>query len=111
MKKTMALLLTVVFVLGIPSVGFAADFPTRSIRSIVPFSPGGGTDIMARFLAKSLEKELGAKIFVEAIPGGGTKLATVELMKAKPDGYTIINPSELSWVGGYYAKVLIPMRA
>ena len=61
--------------------------------------------MMARFLAKSLEKELGAKIFVEAIPGGGTKLATVELMKAKPDGYTIINPSELSWVGGYYAKV------
>ena len=61
--------------------------------------------MMARFLAKSLEKQLRGKIFVEAIPGGGTKLATVELMKAKPDGYTIINPSELSWVGGYYAKV------
>jgi putative tricarboxylic transport membrane protein len=105
MKKTMTFLITVVFVSGILSAGFAANFPTRSIRSIVPFSPGGGTDMMARFLAKSLEKQLGAKIFVEAIPGGGTKLATVELMKAKPNGYTIINPSELSWVGGYYAKV------
>ena len=105
MKRMMTLLFSLLFVLGTLSMGFAADFPTRPIRSIVPFSPGGGTSVMARFLGKALEKQFGQKILVECIPGGGTKIATVELLKAKPDGYTIINPSELSWVGGYYAKV------
>ena len=105
MKKMLAFLFNLVFVIGILSSGFGADFPARPIRSIVPFSPGGGTDVMARFLAKALEKEWGQRILVESIPGGGTKLATIEILKAKPDGYTIINPSELSWVGGYYAKI------
>jgi tripartite-type tricarboxylate transporter receptor subunit TctC len=108
MKRTKAvtLFLSVLLVLGFTSVGSAADFPTKSIRYIVPFAPGGNTDIMARLIAKPLEKEMGTKVFVENIPGGSTKVGTMECMKAKPDGYTIMQATEMSWIGLYYSKAI-----
>ena len=104
--KTVTLFLSVLLVLGLTSLGFGADFPTKTIRYIVPFPPGGNTDIMARLIAKPLEKELGSKIYVENIPGGGTKVGTMECMKAKPDGYTIMQATEIAWIGIYYSKSL-----
>ena len=72
------ILLNLISVLGILSVGFAADFPMKPIRDIVPFAAGGGMEIMARLLAKPLEKELGTRILIECIPGGLTKMGTME---------------------------------
>ena len=97
-------LVTIILIFGLTSGAFSQRFPTRPIRYIVPFAAGGNTDIMARLIAKPLEKELGAKIFVENIPGGSTKVGTVECQKAKPDGYTIMQVTEMAWLGVYYSK-------
>ncbi len=82
--------------------GFAADFPERPIRMIIPFSAGGGTDVLARAFQPPFEAALGAKVVIENIPAGTTKVATMELMKAKPDGYTIILMPG-AWVAYYYS--------
>ena len=105
MRKKLSFFLGMLLFLEIVSVGFAVEFPTKPIRDIVPFSPGGTMDLMARLLAKPLEKEFGTRILVEYIPGGLTKLGTMECSKAKPDGYTIMQATELAWVSSYYAKL------
>jgi len=69
---------------------FAADtFPKRPIRLIVPFSPGGGTDITARILSKPLGEALGTTIVVDNRPGAGTIIGTGIAIKAEADGYTL----------------------
>ena len=102
--KLTVLFLGLVLVLGFACAGLAADFPTKPIRYIVPFPAGGGTDLYARLIAKPLERDLGIKVYVENIPGGSTKVGTMECMKAKPDGYTIMQATELAWLGVYYSK-------
>lgn len=102
--KVTVLISSLFLVLGFACMGLAADFPTKPIRYIVPFPAGGGTDLYARLIAKPLEKELGTKVYVENIPGGSTKVGTMECMKAKPDGYTIMQATEMAWLGLYYSK-------
>jgi tripartite-type tricarboxylate transporter receptor subunit TctC len=106
MRRTVVLitLLFLCLILGQASLSFGQKFPTKPIRYIVPFAAGGGTDIVARLIAKPMEKELGQKIFVENIPGGSTKVGTMACMEAKPDGYTIMQATELGWLGAYYSK-------
>ncbi|TYB83602.1 tripartite tricarboxylate transporter substrate binding protein [Oceaniovalibus sp. ACAM 378] len=65
-----------------------ADFPTQELRIIVPFSPGGSTDIMARLIVPML-KEQGVTAVVENLPGGGSAVGMGQVATAKPDGYTI----------------------
>ena len=83
--------------------GMAADFPQKPIRVIIPFSAGGGVDVLCRAFQPFLEKVLGQRILVENIPAGTTKVATLELMKAKPDGYTLIFNNMMAWVNYYYS--------
>ena len=85
------------------AIGTAADFPQRPIRMIVPWSAGGGSDVLCRAFQPALEKALGQKIIVENIPAGSTKVGTMEMMKAKPDGYTLLFSNE-AWISRYYAK-------
>jgi putative tricarboxylic transport membrane protein len=67
-----------------------AEWPNdRPIRLIVGFAPGGGTDLMARAVASSLQEELGAQVFVENRPGAAGEIAYIALSQAKPDGYTL----------------------
>jgi tripartite-type tricarboxylate transporter receptor subunit TctC len=67
----------------------AADtWPNKPIHWIVPYPPGGGTDLMARVLAAHLEKALGQPVVVENRPGGSTITGTAALANAQPDGYT-----------------------
>jgi tripartite-type tricarboxylate transporter receptor subunit TctC len=81
-------------------------YPTRAVRMIVPFSPGGSVDILGRIVAQKLADSLGAQFYVENIPTGATNVANAMTAKASPDGYTIlfvtssfvINPS-------YYRKI------
>jgi len=102
--KTAVILVILSLVFGFTTPGFSDEFPRRPIRMIIPFSAGGPLDLLARSFQRPLEKELGTKVLIECMPGGSTKIGTMEVMKAKPDGYTLIFMSAQSWVNLYYAK-------
>lgn len=80
------------------------NYPNAPIRVIVPWSPGGGTDVIIRAFQPYLEKELGQRLVIENISAGATKVGTMELIGAKPDGYTILFSNE-AWITRYYSKV------
>lgn len=65
------------------------SYPTKPVRLIVPFPPGGGVDILSRILAQHLSTEMGQPVIVENRAGGNTIIAAQHVMKAKPDGYTL----------------------
>jgi tripartite-type tricarboxylate transporter receptor subunit TctC len=70
--------------------GFGAAYPQRQMRLIVPLPPGGGIDIVARFIGEELEKGLGQGIVIENKPGAAGTLGTNLVAKAAPDGYTML---------------------
>ncbi|OWW21141.1 tripartite tricarboxylate transporter substrate binding protein [Noviherbaspirillum denitrificans] len=67
-----------------------AAYPEKLVRIIVPFAPGGGTDIIARSLADGMARELGQPVIVENKPGGGTIIGSDAVAKSPPDGYTLL---------------------
>jgi len=67
-----------------------AAYPDHPIKLIVPFAAGGPTDIVGRIMAHGMEKELGQSIIVENKPGGGSNIGTELVVRAKPDGYTLL---------------------
>jgi len=85
-------LLTSAFCLGVmaPAITFAQGFPSKPIRLIVPFPPGGGTDISARLLAKALADGPGWQLVVENRPGATGRIGTELAARAAPDGYTLL---------------------
>lgn len=68
----------------------ASGYPERSVKVIVPFAPGGPTDVMARLLAQKLTERLGKQFFVENQAGAGGNIGMANAAKAAPDGYTIL---------------------
>jgi tripartite-type tricarboxylate transporter receptor subunit TctC len=79
------------------SIGGAAalDYPTRPVRWIVGFAPGGSNDIIARLIGQRLSERLGQQFLIENKPGAGGNIATEQVINAKPDGYTVllVNPA------------------
>ncbi len=80
---------------AVPAVAAEDAFPTRTIRWIVPYPPGGTTDILARILAQRLSERTGQQVLIDNRAGGGNNIGTEMALKAPPDGYTLllVNPA------------------
>src|SRR5713226_6978064 len=83
----------------LPLIGFyvehawsqsAQDYPSRQVNFVVPFAPGGGTDILGRMFGQKLSDRFGKPFVIENRPGAGTVTAAVQVAKSAPDGYTIM---------------------
>jgi tripartite-type tricarboxylate transporter receptor subunit TctC len=75
---------------AVPRHAGAQTYPARPVRMIVPFAPGGTTDLFARLAAQKLSEGLGKQFYVENIPGASGNVATGQVARAAPDGYTVL---------------------
>ena len=87
MKRIRIALLAVV---AVPLVALGQAFPSKPMRLLVPYAPGGAVDNFARPIAQKLGEQLGQPVIVENRPGGNTTIAADLVAKAPPDGYTIV---------------------
>lgn len=95
MKKTAQLIAMIISLTLVAWSGaFSADYPSKDVMHIIPWSAGGGTDSAMRSFAHHAEKQLGVKIFNKNITGAQSGVGVFKLMKSRPDGYTI---GTLTW--------------
>jgi tripartite-type tricarboxylate transporter receptor subunit TctC len=83
-------LMLVLAAVALPSGRALAVYPDRIIKIIVPFAPGGGTDVVARTLAQEMAKDLGVSVIIENKPGAGTIIGTQAVATSDADGYTLL---------------------
>ena len=96
-SRRTAICLIAIGISAIASLGGASalDYPTRSVRWVVGYPPGGATDILARLIGQRLSERLGQQFVIENKPGAGNNIATESVINAEPDGYTVlfVNPA------------------
>jgi tripartite-type tricarboxylate transporter receptor subunit TctC len=80
---------TAAFVLALGGASAAQDYPSRPITLVVPYAAGGGNDVMARIVAEKMSTSLGQQIVIENKGGAGGSIATRQIARAAPDGYTL----------------------
>jgi tripartite-type tricarboxylate transporter receptor subunit TctC len=73
-----------------PDIGWTQSYPARPVRMIVPFAPGGPTDVFARLIAQKMSEQTGKQFYVENVGGAGGNVGTARAAQAAPDGYTIL---------------------
>jgi len=76
--------------MGLGGAAQAQGYPNRPVKIMVPFTPGGGTDILTRIVAAKMSESMGQQVVVENRPGGNTVVATEALVRSAPDGYTLL---------------------
>jgi tripartite-type tricarboxylate transporter receptor subunit TctC len=94
-----------------------AAFPDKAVKIVVPFSPGGGTDLIARSIGSGMAKALGQSVIIENKPGAGTIIGTDMVAKSPPDGYTLVistfahavNPSLVTKLPYAWDKAFTPV--
>jgi tripartite-type tricarboxylate transporter receptor subunit TctC len=89
-RSVLALLPSAAAALLIPRGAGAASYPDKPIRFVVPFTPGGGADALARISAQFVSSRLGQQMFVDNRPGAGGNISAELVAKANPDGYTLL---------------------
>jgi len=90
MRHAVALTIGVALFAGATAVAETQTYPDHSVTFLVPYAPGGGTDVYARMLADELQAKLKQPFVVENKPGAATQIAAAALAKSAPDGYTIL---------------------
>ena len=95
--------LAISLALCLPIAATAQAYPQKPIRMIVPFPAGGAGDLAARAIQKPLGDALGGTVVVVNVPGGSTKIAVAELLRAAPDGYTLMMIGNAAMMSYYYS--------
>jgi tripartite-type tricarboxylate transporter receptor subunit TctC len=85
-----ALLTAIITAATTPGAHAQTKFPSKPIRLLVPFAPGGGVDVVVRLVGQKISENTGQPVLVESKPGAGGAIATGELMRAELDGYTLL---------------------
>ena len=105
MRRWLSTLLAVAGLFAAP-MALAAEFPSQPIRIVVPFGPGGGTDLVARTLADKLAPVFGVPVLVDNKPGGNSVIATRQVAGAPPDGHTLLLTTDIHTINAAYASGL-----
>jgi tripartite-type tricarboxylate transporter receptor subunit TctC len=111
LRETMRALLSLVFCVLLAASASAQSFPSRPLRMLVPAPPAGITDLSARLVAEGLRLRFNQPVIVENKPGGNGVIAVRELLKAEPDGYTLLVGAMGMVVLGYAMEVNPPFDA
>src|SRR5262245_51607377 len=90
-RKFLALAASAAGLPAVSRIARAQTYPSRPVRVMVGFPPGGGSDILARLWAQWLTERLGRPFVIEHRPGAGTNIATEAVVRAPPDGYTLLH--------------------
>ena len=93
-------------VLALFWIASACAFPTKPLRFLVPFPPGGGTDVAARALGEHLARELGEPVVVDNRPGGNSVIATETLARSDPDGHTLLLTTDFHSINAAFGIAL-----
>ena len=110
--------LALVLGLALAGAAHAQTFPARPVKLVVPFGPGGSSDVVARIVADGATEALGQTVVIENVPGAGGNIGTARVAKAAPDGYTLvectigtcaINPSIYASTGYDLQKDFVPV--
>src|SRR5712691_5777052 len=101
MKRLLSIALRMGLVVLSVAGARAGDWPSQPIKLIAPFSPGGSADTLGRIVAQALTESLGQQVYVENRPGAGGVIASAQVARAEPDGYTLV-------VSGIASHVIAP---
>jgi len=89
-----------------PRIAWTQSYPTRPVRVVVPFAPGGPTDIFARLVVQKLSDQLGKQFYIDNVAGASGSIGTAQVAKAPPDGHTILfNVSSFAINPVFFGKV------
>ena len=106
-QKVMLLAATFAALISIAAVlpAGAQDYPSRVVKIIVPFPPGGNPDLAARLVAQRMSVDFGQSVIVENKPGANGSIGASDVAKARPDGYTCWSP-----ISGFSASIPASMK-
>ncbi len=99
LRRTLAVASLSLLGLCVSGISHAQSWPSKPIRIVVGFAPGGTTDAMARLVAQGLSESLGQSVVIDNKPGASGNIAAAEVARATPDGYTLfISPTSVATV-------------